>query len=276
MSRSSRTSLVHPSSSTIRRHLKKYLQSAEKSELLLAAEVEKRAALSHELETAKGEIHAQQDSSPISPVTVKSTGAFYNRPTQSSRPTSKHITTGPWPTSALDVAKDATESVRILQLSWPTIPSLKARAARLSGGIRALLRWQQPDIAAGASGRTRPNAVSFSYMDVRALKSFYSTNDATPSTPEPPHSSLADGTTAALSVEAFALRIQAFITDDRGLIERLIRLAHAHNLLKKNAGRVQKRAQDSTAALETYQRQVRPLEGSLLSWTVFTGLLLAH
>ena len=113
--------------------------------------------------------------------------------------------------------------------------------------------------------------MSFSYMDVRALKSFYSTNDATPSTPGSPHSPLADGTIATFSVEALALRMQAFITDDRGLIERLIRLAHAHNLLKKNAGRVQKLAQDSTAALGTYQRQVRTLEGQLALLDGFYG-----
>ena len=63
-----------------------HIQSAEKSELLLAAEVEKRAALLHELETAKGEIQAPQARSPVSPVAVKSTGTFYNCLTQSSAP----------------------------------------------------------------------------------------------------------------------------------------------------------------------------------------------
>ena len=53
--------------------------------------------------------------------------------------------------------------------------------------------------------------MSFSDMDVRALTSFHSINDATPSTPGSPHSPLADGTTATFSVEAFALCVQAFI-----------------------------------------------------------------
>ena len=64
-------------------------------------------------------------------------------------------------------------------------------------------------------------------------------------------------------VEAFALRVQALIADDRALMERLIRFAQAHDLLKKNAERAQKLAQDSNAALETYQRQVRTLEEQL-------------
>jgi hypothetical protein len=50
----------------LRRHLEKQAQNAEESELLLAAEVEKRAALSNELETAKGEIQALQSRTPIS------------------------------------------------------------------------------------------------------------------------------------------------------------------------------------------------------------------
>ena len=51
----------------LRRHLEKQTQSAEESGLLLAAEVEKRAALSNELETAKGEIQALQARSlPVS------------------------------------------------------------------------------------------------------------------------------------------------------------------------------------------------------------------
>jgi myosin heavy subunit len=66
-------------------------------------------------------------------------------------------------------------------------------------------------------------------------------------------------------LEAFAARVQALVTDDRALIERLIRFAQAHDLLKKNAERAQKLAQDSNLALETYQRQVRTLEDRNLS-----------
>ena len=89
----------------------------------------------------------------------------------------------------------------------------------------------------------------FSDMDVRALKSLYGFNNATSRTPGSPHSPLADGTTATFGVEAFALRMQAFIAYDRALIERFILFAQAHDSLKKNAGHVQKLAQDSTSAL---------------------------
>jgi len=62
------------------------------------------------------------------------------------------------------------------------------------------------------------------------------------------------------TIEAFAARVHALITDDRALIERLLRFAQAHDLLKKNAERAQKLAQEGNAALETYQKQVRMLE----------------
>ncbi|KAH9017471.1 hypothetical protein EDB83DRAFT_2437562 [Lactarius deliciosus] len=44
-----------------------------------------------------------------------------------------------------------------------------------------------------------------------------------------------------------------------------VRFSQAHDLLKKNAERAQKLAQDSNASLETYQRQVRTLEEQLAS-----------
>ena len=129
-------------------------------------------------------------------------------------------------------------------------------------------------VRTGAPGSPSPNSVSISDMDVRVLKSLYSNNSnsngngngatSNPGTPGSTHSPLAaDGTTAIFSVEAFALRVQALIADDRALMERLIRFAQAHDLLKKNAERAQKLAQDSNAALETYQRQVRTLEEQL-------------
>ena len=106
-------------------------------------------------------------------------------------------------------------------------------------------------------------------MDVRALKTLYtpggSGSSAGTGPPGSPRSPV-DGGAAALgtfSVEAFAMRVQALIADDRALMERLIRFAQAHDLLKKNAERAQKLAQESNTALETYQRQVRTLEEHL-------------
>lgn len=87
-------------------------------------------------------------------------------------------------------------------------------------------------------------------MDVRSLKTLY----------DPKGFSLSMNGGGTFSIEAFVERVQALITDDRALIERLIRFAQAHDLLKKNAERAQKLAQDSNVALETYQKQVKTLE----------------
>jgi hypothetical protein len=62
------------------------------------------------------------------------------------------------------------------------------------------------------------------------------------------------------TIEGFVSRVQSLIADDRALIERLVRFAQAHDLLKKNAERAQKLAMDSSGALETYQKQVKMLE----------------
>jgi len=120
---------------------------------------------------------------------------------------------------------------------------------------------------------------SISDLDVRVLKTLYtpggsgsgpgagadrSTSPASPTTTATSGSiDGGGGGPGVFSVEAFAQRVQALISDDRALMERLIRFAQAHDLLKKNAERAQKLAQESNAALETYQRQVRTLEEHL-------------
>lgn len=88
-------------------------------------------------------------------------------------------------------------------------------------------------------------------MDVRSLKNLYDPKGYALS------GNVAVGT---FSIEAFVERVQSLVTDDRALIERLIRFAQAHDLLKKNAERAQRLAQDSNVALETYQKQVNTLE----------------
>jgi len=108
-------------------------------------------------------------------------------------------------------------------------------------------------------------------MDVRVLKSLYShgggsgsmSAGAGMSGSDSPSSPVDGPAVGVFSVEAFAQRVQSLVSDDRALMERLIRFAHAHDLLKKNAERAQKLAQESNAALETYQRQVRTLEEHL-------------
>ena len=57
---------------------------------------------------------------------------------------------------------------------------------------------------------------------------------------------------------AFAQHVQVLISDDRALMERLIRFVQAHDLLKKYAERAQKLAQESDAVgPEMYQRLAR-------------------
>ena len=85
---------------------------------------------------------------------------------------------------------------------------------------------------------------------MRSLKNLY----------DPKGYALSSNFGGSFTVEAFVERVHALVTDDRALIERLIRFAQAHDLLKKNAERAQKLAQDSGAALETYQKQVNTLE----------------
>jgi hypothetical protein len=184
----------------------------------------------------------------------------------------------PRPSSPFAFAKDAAGFVAILQPLWATLPSPEARAARLSSAAR-------PFRAGG--GRTSPSlrpgvgpgspGPSISDLDVRALKTLYTPGgsgsgpgagadrSASPASPTTTSGSTDGGGagTGVFSVEAFAQRVQALISDDRALMERLIRFAQAHDLLKKNAERAQKLAQESNAALETYQRQVRTLEEHL-------------
>ncbi|KAH8989754.1 hypothetical protein EDB92DRAFT_842398 [Lactarius akahatsu] len=207
---------------------------------------------------------------------------MYGCHTQSSRPTSTQHPSEPQPTSSIAFAKDATGFVVILQPFSATLPSPEARAAWLSGAMRPFCAGNgqlSPGLRAGTPGSPGP---SISDLDVRALKSLHTpggggtnTNGASAAppnsgsgTPGSPRLPVVDGGglgPGASSIEAFVLRVQALITDDHALMERLIRFAQAHDLFKKNAERAQKLAQDSSAALETYQRQVRTLEEQLAS-----------
>lgn len=99
-------------------------------------------------------------------------------------------------------------------------------------------------------------------MDVRSLKTLYSPQTPTKSPRDSQPNGNGNGVSGvgSFTAEAFAARVQALISDDKALIERLIRFAQAHDLLKKNAERAQKLAQESNGALETYSRQVKTLE----------------
>lgn len=131
----------------------------------------------------------------------------------------------------------------MLQPLWAILPSPEARASKFSG--QRPYRTGSPTPASPKS-----NVSSLSELDVRSLKTLYDNRSPLPASPN----------TSTFTIDAFAARVQSLIADDRALIERLIRFAQAHDLLKKNAERAQKLAQDGNNALETYQKQVRTLE----------------
>lgn len=142
---------------------------------------------------------------------------------------------------------DVGKLISQLQPVWAILPSAEARASKLGNrSFRAASPTGSP-----MSPRGIALGGSLSEMDVRSLKNLYDPKGYALS------NSVGGG---AFSVEAFVDRIQALVADDRALVERLIRFAQAHDLLKKNAERAQKLAQDSNVALETYQKQVNMLE----------------
>ncbi|KAG6891308.1 hypothetical protein C0992_009189 [Termitomyces sp. T32_za158] len=134
--------------------------------------------------------------------------------------------------------------MQVLMPLWSILPSPEARAAKFN---QSKYRTISPTHSPGPN----KSVSSLSELDVRSLKSLYD------STRQP---ILPAASSDEFSIEAFAARVQALLQDDRALIERLLRFAQAHDLLKKNAERAQKLAQEGNVALETYQRQVRTLE----------------
>ena len=143
---------------------------------------------------------------------------------------------------------DAAKITSVLEPIWAILPSPEARAQKL-GRKKSTTNLSSPTTSSPSANK---GGASLSEMDVRSLKTLYDPNafplSARPSGPD------------NFTVEGFATRVQALIADDRALIERLIRFAQAHDLLKKNAERAQKLAQESNSALETYQKQVKLLE----------------
>lgn len=93
-------------------------------------------------------------------------------------------------------------------------------------------------------------ASSLSDLDVRSLKSLYDSKQGF----------VSPVVFGQFSIEEFVRRVHALINDDRALIERLLRFAQSHDLLRNNAERAQKLAQESNKGLELYQAQLRTLE----------------
>lgn len=156
-------------------------------------------------------------------------------------------------TTTVEYKGDTATLIAALAPVWAILPSAESRATKLGQG-----RFRTTSPTSSPTGS--PLKQSLSEMDVRSLKTLYDNakTQSRPSTPGSPGSNQTSIT--GFSIEAFVSRVQSLIADDRALIERLIRFAQAHDLLKKNAERAQKLAMDSSAALETYQRQVKTLE----------------
>ncbi|KIL70322.1 hypothetical protein M378DRAFT_175588 [Amanita muscaria Koide BX008] len=133
---------------------------------------------------------------------------------------------------------DVGKVTSILLPIWAILPSPDVRAAKFS--------TRSPTVASS------PTPKSIADLDIGSLRSLHDSSLV---------GSSQAGAGGAFSFEAFAARVQALIVDDRSLIERLVRVAQAHDLLKKNAERAQKLAQDGANLLETYQKQVKTLEG---------------
>ncbi|KAH7887374.1 Up-regulated during septation-domain-containing protein [Phlebopus sp. FC_14] len=140
---------------------------------------------------------------------------------------------------------EVADIITLLQPVWVVLPAPELRASKLNASrhLRASSTASSPG---GPSSKS--NLRSLSDLDIRALKALYDSKS--------PQSALGGN----FSIEAFVARVQALVIDDRTLIERLIRFSQAHELLKKNAERAQKLAQDSNVALETYQKQVVTLD----------------
>lgn len=131
--------------------------------------------------------------------------------------------------------------MNLLLRLWGSLPSTEARA---KVGIKS-------SVNSKSAKTLLPAISSLSDLDVRALKSLY---DAP--TPTYPATPLAE----EFTIDAFIERVQALLADDKALVERLVRFAQSHDLLKSNAERAQRLAQESSVGLETYQKQVKILE----------------
>jgi len=176
---------------------------------------------------------------------------------------SSHLRTHSISLSSEDSDFSLSHTIAILQPIWAILPSPEARATKL-GANSNNKNFRAGSPVHNNSGTT---ASSLSELDVRSLKTLYDSRHISGSP------SASSNGSEPFSIEALAQRVQALINDDKALIERLIRFAQAHDLLKKNAERAQKLAQDGNAALETYQKQVKTLEDRNISLSVqYSGM----
>lgn len=151
-----------------------------------------------------------------------------------------------------DTSDELDRVYAMLQGVWKSLPSAEARAklsakssAMKSPSMGSMKSPKSPGLGSNSGG-------SISELDVRSLKALYDS----PLLPTHPTASPKE----PFSPEAFIDRVNALLADDKAIVERLIRMASGHDLLKTNAERARKLAQDSSQGLETYQKQVKTLE----------------
>ncbi|KAG9102684.1 hypothetical protein FRC06_001431 [Ceratobasidium sp. 370] len=135
----------------------------------------------------------------------------------------------------------------VLTALWAVLPSVEARASKLTSVASGPL---SPSPIMSPRTRHAPGPPLISDADIRSLRTLYDPNGPFLS-PTPP---------GKFSIEAFATKVRGLIADDRAIIERLLKFASTHELLKTNAEKAQKLAQESTVSLKTYQDQVQMLE----------------
>ena len=203
----------------------------------LAAAVERREALAREVDEARRDLKELKENRPVP-----------------SKSNSLHSDPGSSNGSGGRSSEDMDRIMSTLRSLWCLLPSRETRAAK--AGYARAGSPTSPLRTVNNAGRLGDSTTpSLSDLDVRALKALY---DPRANSPSPIFNTLSHP--GDFTIEAFAQRVQALVADDRAIIERLLRFAQSHDLLKNNAERAQKLAQESSMGLETYSKQVKGLE----------------
>ncbi|KAG8797268.1 hypothetical protein FRC16_009074 [Serendipita sp. 398] len=211
----------------------------------LKASLERRERLSQELEDTRREAETAR----------REVRSLEERLKNNERPVpskSNSIGSDPGSSNGSRNSEEIDRVMTTLRSLWSLLPSREARAA-----AKSTARSPSPTspLRSMASRLGEPPSPSLADLDVRALKALY---DPRNNGQSPLFSQLSSP--VDFSIDAFSQRVQALVTDDRAIIERLLRFAQSHELLKNNAARAQKLAQESSMGLETYQKQVKSLE----------------
>lgn len=213
----------------------------------LKVNVERRDKLSQDMEEARRERETARNQARALEDRLRER-EHLDRPIPSK---SDSLHSDPGSSNGSRTSEDMDRVIGTLRSLWSLLPSREARAAKSNGRAAS----PTSPLRTGASRLGEPSSPALSDLDVRALKALYDPRSNAASPLFSTNSNPADFT-----IDAFAQRVQALVADDRAIIERLLRFAQAHDLLKNNAERAQKLAQESTVGLETYQKQVKALE----------------